>query len=103
MVARLVFGQNQTVDIVTSGRRIRVLILVGTSNLELLLTRCTMVDVLPGKAVVVRYRSVRLVDNRLIYNDMYINQRVACQVRSIVTCLVIGNAVERDTTAFTNA
>ena len=102
MVTRLIFGQNQTVDIVTSGGRIRVLILVGTCSSELLLARRTMVDILPCETVIVCDRTACLIDNRLIHNDMYVHQRVASQVTAVMTGFVVRDAVEADSTAFAN-
>ena len=53
MVLRLIFGQDQTVDIVTSGLRIRVLKLIGTRILELFGIRRSIVNIAPGIAMIV--------------------------------------------------
>ena len=99
VITRLVFGQNQAVDIVTSGRLVRVLELIRAGYGIGLRARCAVVDIVPRKAVVVGNSTASLIHNRLILNDMYVDQRVATQIRAIVTCFVIRVAVEADTTA----
>ena len=102
MIFRLVFCQDQTVDIVTSGLFIRVLIFIGSRGGEGLRARSAMVDIVPCISVIVRDRSVCLVDNRLMLNDMYVHQRVAVQVAAVVTCCIVSLAVEPDTAAGTD-
>ena len=98
-ITRLVFGQDQAVDIVASGLRVGVLELIGTRGGVGLLTCRTMVDILPCEAVVVRQRTICHINSRLIDYDMYVHQRVATQITAVVSGLVICNAVERDTAA----
>ena len=73
MIFRRVLGQDQTVDIVAAGLRVRVLKLIRTCRRELCRIFLTGRAVGPGKAVLGGHCSVRLIDCRQIHRDMYVH------------------------------
>ena len=96
MVLRLIFGQDQTVDIVTSGLRIRVLKLISARFDELGGIRYTVVDISPGIAMIVRNGTMILIDGLLVHVDMYVHQCVAADIGAVMTGYIVGFAVIRD-------
>ena len=73
MVLRIVLGQDQAVDIVAAGLRVRVLKLIRTCRRELSRIFLTGRAVGPGKAVLGGHCSVRLIDCRQVHRDMYVH------------------------------
>ena len=93
MVLRIIFGEDQTVDIVTSGLFVRVLKLIGAGCSERFGLRRALVDITPGEAVIIRKRAVRLINNRLIHVDMNVHQGVATDISPVMTGYIVCRTV----------